>query len=79
MMGDLCTPGNPRELTLEAAKEILRDCVYEGMERGHGRPVDGGFRHRVAPQTRKLEDAESYAGIVAAAVQAQPPAAPAAG
>lgn len=32
MMGDLCTPGNPRDLTTEGAKEILRDCVYDDME-----------------------------------------------
>ncbi|MGH3088689.1 MAG: iron-containing alcohol dehydrogenase [Rubrobacteraceae bacterium] len=33
MMEDLCTPGNPRDLTVENAKEMLRDCVYEPMER----------------------------------------------
>src|SRR5215210_5420115 len=32
MMGDLCTPGNPRDLTVEGAKEVLRDCMYDGME-----------------------------------------------
>jgi methanol:N,N-dimethyl-4-nitrosoaniline oxidoreductase len=32
MMGDLCTPGNPRDLTVGAAKEILRDCMYDGMD-----------------------------------------------
>ena len=31
MMGDLCTPGNPRDLTVEGA-EILRDCMYDGMD-----------------------------------------------
>lgn len=33
MMQDLCTPGNPRDLTLEDAKDILRDCVYDSMDR----------------------------------------------
>ena len=32
MMGDLCTPGNPRDLTVEGAKEVLRDCMYDGMD-----------------------------------------------
>jgi methanol:N,N-dimethyl-4-nitrosoaniline oxidoreductase len=31
MMEDVCTPGNPRDLTVEEAKEILRDCVYDPM------------------------------------------------
>ncbi len=31
VMEDVCTPGNPRDLTVEAAKEILRDCVYDPM------------------------------------------------
>jgi hypothetical protein len=31
MMGDLCTPGNPRDLTVDGAKEVLRDCMYDGM------------------------------------------------
>ncbi|HEX8259728.1 MAG TPA: iron-containing alcohol dehydrogenase family protein [Rubrobacteraceae bacterium] len=33
VMEDVCTPGNPRDLTVEAAKEILRDCVYDPMIR----------------------------------------------
>ena len=32
MMDDLCTPGNPRDLTVEGAKEILRDCMYDPMD-----------------------------------------------
>ncbi|HEX5691388.1 MAG TPA: iron-containing alcohol dehydrogenase, partial [Roseiflexaceae bacterium] len=39
MMDDVCTPGNPRTLTLNDAYEILRDCVYDDMGRksGNGR------------------------------------------
>ena len=33
MMGDPCTAGNPRTLTVEDAVEILRDCVYSPMGR----------------------------------------------
>lgn len=33
MMEDLCTPGNARDLTVEAAFEILRDCMYDPMVR----------------------------------------------
>ena len=29
--GRPCTPGNPRDLTVGGAKEILRDCMYDGM------------------------------------------------
>ncbi|MDP8973634.1 MAG: iron-containing alcohol dehydrogenase family protein [Actinomycetota bacterium] len=43
MMEDLCTPGNPRELTLEAAKEILRDCVYDPMTR----KTSDGYRQNI--------------------------------
>jgi methanol:N,N-dimethyl-4-nitrosoaniline oxidoreductase len=77
MLDDLCTPGNPRVLTLEAAKELLRDCVYDTMDRGHGRPIDGRAEHLVADASPTLEDPQSMAAIIASAVQAQPPAAPA--
>jgi methanol:N,N-dimethyl-4-nitrosoaniline oxidoreductase len=43
MMNDLCTPGNPRDLTLEAAKEILRDCVYDPMVR----KTSNGYRQNI--------------------------------
>ena len=43
MMEDLCTPGNPRDLTFEAAKEILRDCVYDPMVR----KTSNGFRQNI--------------------------------
>jgi methanol:N,N-dimethyl-4-nitrosoaniline oxidoreductase len=43
MMEDLCTPGNPRDLTQEAAKEILRDCVYDPMVR----KTSDGFRQNI--------------------------------
>jgi methanol:N,N-dimethyl-4-nitrosoaniline oxidoreductase len=77
MVDDLCTSGNPRQLTHEAAVEILRDCVFEPMERGHGAPVDGRAEHRVADSTPTLADPQSYAAIITAAVQAQPAVAPA--
>ena len=43
MMEDLCTPGNPRDLTVEGAKEVLRDCVYDSMER----KTSNGYRQNV--------------------------------
>jgi methanol:N,N-dimethyl-4-nitrosoaniline oxidoreductase len=43
MMEDVCTPGNPRDLTVEEAKEILRDCVYDPMER----KTSNGYRQNV--------------------------------
>ena len=42
-MDDLCTPGNPRDLTFEAAKEILRDCVYDPMVR----KTTNGYRQNI--------------------------------
>jgi methanol:N,N-dimethyl-4-nitrosoaniline oxidoreductase len=43
MMEDICTPGNPRDLTVEAAKEILRDCIYDPMVR----KTSNGFRQNI--------------------------------
>jgi hypothetical protein len=43
MMEDLCTPGNPRELTEDAAKEILRDCAYDPMMR----KTSDGYRQNI--------------------------------
>jgi methanol:N,N-dimethyl-4-nitrosoaniline oxidoreductase len=59
MMGDLCTPGNPRDLTVEAAKEVLRDCMYDSMavktSNGHRQTVWG-----VAPEMgRRTEGYEA--------------------
>jgi len=43
MMEDVCTPGNPRDLTVEAAMEILRDCIYDPMVR----KTSNGYRQNV--------------------------------
>ncbi len=66
MMEDLCTPGNPRDLTAEAAKEILRDCVYDPMQR----KTSNGYRQNVwgvAPamgrQTQGYEARDESAGV----------------
>ena len=32
MLADICTPGNPRQVTLETCKEILRDCAFDSMD-----------------------------------------------
>ena len=34
MLDDPCTPGNPRDVTEHHLVEILRDCVYDPMDRG---------------------------------------------
>lgn len=66
MMGDLCTPGNPRDLTVDGAKEVLRDCVYDNMER----KTSNGYRQNiwgVAPamgrRTQGYEAREESAGV----------------
>jgi hypothetical protein len=43
VMEDVCTPGNPRDLTVESAKEILRDCVYDPMIR----KTANGYRQNI--------------------------------
>jgi formaldehyde dismutase / methanol dehydrogenase len=43
MMEDVCTPGNPRDLTVEGAKEIRRDCMYDPMER----KTSNGYRQNI--------------------------------
>ncbi|MBA3387873.1 MAG: iron-containing alcohol dehydrogenase [Rubrobacter sp.] len=43
MMRDACTPGNPRDLTVEGAKEVLRDCMYDSMEVKTG----NGYRQNI--------------------------------
>jgi methanol:N,N-dimethyl-4-nitrosoaniline oxidoreductase len=59
MMEDLCTPGNPRDLTLDGAKEVLRDCMYDPMVR----KTDNGYRQNiwgVAPEMgRQTEQASA--------------------
>lgn len=52
MMDDLCTPGNARTLTLEDAYEILRDCVYDPMDR---RPQAKGFQAGAPVSARDSE------------------------
>ena len=66
MMGDLCTPGNPRDLTAEGAQEVLRDCVYDSMER----KTNNGYRQNIwgaAPamgrRTQGYEAREESAGV----------------
>ena len=78
MVNDLCTPGNPRVLTPEAAQEILRDCVFDDMTRGAGQPAANRAVHRVSDASYTLDDPQSMAAIITAAVQAQPASAPAA-
>ena len=65
MMEDACTPGNPRDLTVEAAREILRDCVYDANQRKTGAP-GGAFAephgNGSGPQTRAMKQTQAAGG-----------------
>jgi methanol:N,N-dimethyl-4-nitrosoaniline oxidoreductase len=43
IMEDVCTPGNPRDLTFESAKELLRECAYDPMIR----KTTNGYRQNI--------------------------------
>jgi methanol:N,N-dimethyl-4-nitrosoaniline oxidoreductase len=45
MLNDLCTPANPRMVTLETCKEILRDCAFDSMDSKAGAPLNGRVTH----------------------------------
>jgi hypothetical protein len=45
MYNDLCTPANPRQVTVETCKEILRDCAFDGMDSKVGAALDGRPNH----------------------------------
>jgi methanol:N,N-dimethyl-4-nitrosoaniline oxidoreductase len=45
MFDDLCTAANPRNVTIEVCKEILRDCAYDRMVNKAGAPLDGRHTH----------------------------------
>ena len=45
MLADICTPANPRMVTLQTCKEILRDCAYDSMDSKAGAPLDGRATH----------------------------------
>jgi methanol:N,N-dimethyl-4-nitrosoaniline oxidoreductase len=67
MMRDICTPGNARDLTVEAAVEILRDCVYEPMVRKTGvaglqEPVGDGRTRRVQELTEQEREKVAAGG-----------------
>jgi formaldehyde dismutase / methanol dehydrogenase len=45
MYNDLCTPANPRQVTVETCKEILRDCAFDAMDSKVGQPMNGRPGH----------------------------------
>lgn len=59
MMGDLCTPGNPRTLTLDEAFEILRDSIYDPMS---NRPKVVGFQAGRKVDEGKVSEAIAAGG-----------------
>ena len=75
MFDDLCTPANPRQVTLETCKEILRDCAFDSMDSKAGAPLERppdhggpahGAAHRGLPRARDRERdrSTSRAGVV---------------
>jgi methanol:N,N-dimethyl-4-nitrosoaniline oxidoreductase len=51
MLADICTPANPRQVTLETCKEILRDCAFDSMDSKAGAPMNGRPNHGGAGAT----------------------------
>ncbi len=45
MFNDLCTPANPRNVTVATCKEILRDCAFDSMDSKAGQPLNGRPQH----------------------------------
>jgi methanol:N,N-dimethyl-4-nitrosoaniline oxidoreductase len=72
LVDDLCTPANPRTITVEMAAEILRDCVYDSMDSKSGMPVDGrAMLFRGPDSMPPIEDPQSQSAIVRSVVEAQ--------
>ena len=72
LVDDLCTPGNPRTITVEGAAELLRDCVYDGMDSKAGSPPNGRAVQWAGPDTMPpIEDPQSASAIIKSVVGAQ--------
>jgi formaldehyde dismutase / methanol dehydrogenase len=73
LVDDLCTPANPRTVTVDAAVEILRDCAYDSMDSKAGAPLDGRGALFGGPDTMPpIEDPQSQSAIIRSVVEAQP-------
>jgi methanol:N,N-dimethyl-4-nitrosoaniline oxidoreductase len=73
LIDDLCTPANPRYITLEGAAEIIRDCAYDSMDSKAGAPLNGRGALFTGPETMPpIEDPQSWSAIIRSVVEAQP-------
>jgi len=73
LVEDLCTPANPRTITVDGAVEILRDCVYDSMDSKAGTAPNGRAVQWSGPDTMPpIEDPQSSAAIIRSVVEAQP-------
>jgi formaldehyde dismutase / methanol dehydrogenase len=65
MLADICTPANPRMVTLQTCKEILRDCAYDSMDSKAGLPLDGRVTHGgVGATVPRVGEGELPAGSI---------------
>jgi hypothetical protein len=72
LVDDLCTPGNPRTITVEGAAELLRDCVYDSMDSKAGAALNGRSVQWTGPDTMPpIEDPQSPSAIIKSVVGAQ--------
>jgi len=72
LVADLCTPANPRTISVEAAAEILRDCAYDSMDSKAGAPVNGRGALFTSPSTMPpIEDPQSASAAIRDVVAAQ--------
>ena len=72
LVDDLCTPANPRTITVGAAAEILRDCAYDAMDSKAGAPVNGRVALPDPPTMPPIEDPQSDSAAIRDVVVAQP-------
>jgi methanol:N,N-dimethyl-4-nitrosoaniline oxidoreductase len=69
MLADICTPANPRMVTLQTCTEILRDCAYDSMDSKAGAPLDGRVTHGgVGATVPRVGEGELPAGSIVEAI-----------
>ncbi len=72
LVNDLCTPGNPRLITVEGAAELLRDCIYDAMDSKAGQPLNGrAAQWSTQAQVPAIDSPDSPSSIIKEVVGAQ--------
>jgi hypothetical protein len=73
LVNDLCTPGNPRTITVEGAAELLRDCAYDSMDSKSGAPQNGRSGQWGGPPTMpNIDHPQSNSAIIRGSSRPRP-------